>query len=122
MTLADPKPVSSKKRKPTPAEREAREAWKPTVLRLDRGCVFHDDPFDCRGPLQAHHVLSQGALRKRGWHHLLWDPDNGMTLCRHAHEQHTTRFRPLPLDCLPERCLLFATRLGMVHYLARYYS
>ncbi len=119
---ADPKPVSSQKRKLTSAEVDERKAFKPMVLRLDRGCVFHDDPWDCRGPLQAHHVIRQQDLRKRGWHHLLWDPRNGVTLCRRAHEQHTSRFRPLPLFCLPERCVVFASELGMGDYLRRFYG
>lgn len=120
---ADPKPASSKKRPLTAEERAARAIFKPTVLRLDGGCVVHRyHPDLCEGPLQAHHVIQQQTLRKWNLFKELWDPRVGMTVCERVHERHTLAVERIPLNAIPGRCLRFAREYGFVEYLERFYA
>jgi len=95
--------------------------FKVAVLALDGRCLVHADQADCAGPLQAHHVLTQQQLRKRGHAGRLWDPANGMTICKHAHDRHTLAAERIALDVVPERCKRFARELDLEYLLERFY-
>lgn len=88
---------------------------------ISTGCLMHDDPVDCAGLLQAHHIITQQALKKRGLHGRLWDVRNGMCLCEQSHRRHTLAVERIPFDRLPERAVAFATELGLDWMLERYY-
>jgi hypothetical protein len=115
----DPRPVSTSKRPSDPA---ARLEFKVAVLALDGRCLAHADADDCEGPLQAHHVLSQQQLRKRGFASRLWDPANGMTVCEGAHSRHTLAGERLALAIVPARCIRFAGELDLEYLLERFYA
>lgn len=120
---ADPRPARSEKRPRTAEDAAASERFKRLVAALDHfGCIVHDDPNDCAGPLQAHHVVSQQQLRRRGLHDLLWDVANGATVCEEAHRRHTLAVERIPFDRLPGRCVRFAEAQGLAAILARYYT
>jgi hypothetical protein len=90
-------------------------------LAVDRGCLIHDDPMDCSGELQVHHVITQQQLRRAGRDDLLWDPANGISLCEKAHRQHHSGFRRVPRGVLPRRCLTFASTYEFDYLIERYY-
>lgn len=96
--------------------------FKRTVLGLDRCCLAHESMLHCDGSLDAHHAIPQQVLRKHALHEHLWDVRNGISVCRHAHEQHHSRYRPIPFSCLPERTLEFAREFGFTEYLQRMYA
>lgn len=96
-------------------------AWKYEVLRRD-GCVVHDDPADCELPMQAHHVITQQALRKRGLSGAAWDPRIGVGVCYRAHRRHTLAVERIPLARLPLTVRAFVHGLGLDWMLERYYA
>jgi hypothetical protein len=94
--------------------------WKQAVLR--EGCRYHRPRIDiCLGPLQAHHVITQQQLRKRGLIHLRWDVRNGMALCERAHSRHTTAVERIPYSLLSPENIAFAEENGLGWLLDRYY-
>lgn len=103
-------------------EAEARLDFKVAVLALDGGCLVHDDPADCYGDVEAHHVTTQQQLRRAGRHDLLWDPRNGMAVCDRAHDRHHLGYQRIPLACVPTRCVEFAREHGFERVLDRYYA
>jgi hypothetical protein len=90
--------------------------WRYAVWKLDDGyCVgCGAGPF---GPTEdswawhAHHCLPKGVLRARGFKDRVWDPRNGVLLCKDCHEGHHG-IRPVPAERLPERARTFASELG----------
>lgn len=111
-----PKPPATKE------EQEGRLRFKTLVIACDGGCIVHGDSGDCEGVLQAHHVVTQQQLRQHGFAALLWDPNNGATVCEKAHERHTKALERIPRDRLPARCLRFAAQHGFESVLDRYYA
>lgn len=63
-------------------------AQKRWIKRRDKRCRF-PEPHDCHGRLEVHHIKPQMWARKvLGWHQELIDaPENGVTLCGHAHKK-----------------------------------
>lgn len=104
------------------AEAELRLNFKVRVLALDGGCIRHAFSDECEGDLQAHHVVTQQQLRKAHRRDLLWDPNNGATVCEKAHRRHTLAVERLPRYLLPSRCREFARKHGFEDILARYYA
>lgn len=93
--------------------------WRDAVLQRDRGCIVHDDPLDCDGPLQAHHVVTQQHLRKRKLP--LWDPRIGVAVCEKAHRRHTSAVERISVECIPCEVLDYVAELGLGWMLERYY-
>lgn len=73
-------------------------------------CMVHGI---CRGPVQGHHAIEKQALKRRGLHRFLDDTRNRVPVCEHRHEQHTTRFKPIPRWVLPASVFEFANELGL---------
>lgn len=103
------------------ADQEARLEFRVAVLAVDGGCLLHDDPADCVGDVEAHHVVSQQQLRRAGRDDLLWDPRNGMAVCDQGHDRHHLAFDRIPRDRVPARCLAFAVENGLDRLIDRYY-
>lgn len=101
---------------------EERLDFKTAVLAVDGRCLIHDDPADCSGDVQAHHVVTQQQLRKADRDDLLWDPNNGMAICDRAHDRHHSAHERIPLARVPRRCIAFARRYGFEDVLRRYYA
>lgn len=102
-------------------DREAEVDFRVAVLATDRGCIVHDDPSECEGRLEVHHVITQQQLRRARRFDLLWDPDNGATVCETAHRRHTRGLQRIPFSRLPQRCIDFARDNGFLVILDRYY-
>lgn len=103
------------------ADRQARDAFRRAVTRAP--CAVCGRKSGC----QAHHVLAQqhikdhvrslrladNAAAVKLLRRLLWDPDNGLSLCERCHHRH--EYAPggrLPRDLIPARAWAFARRLG----------
>ncbi len=93
--------------------------WKRRVCH--GGCIIHDDPADCDGPLQGHHVISQQHLRRDGHADVVWDVRIGVGICEAAHTDHTRGTRRIPRDRLPSPVVAFVHDLGLDWRLERYY-
>ena len=102
-------------------------AWKREVTR-GRRCIV----CNRGGKLDPHHVLP--ARRILDWARerrlalddpqvigLLFDPDNGVPVCREDHEAHENGSRRIPFRLLPLAALRFAERLDLGHVLDRLY-
>lgn len=76
----------------------------------------------CDGPIQGHHVISQQALKKRGWHLFLWDLRNKLDVCERRHRQHTDGVAAIPLALVPVDALGFARDLDLEWWVERFYA
>jgi 5-methylcytosine-specific restriction endonuclease McrA len=89
--------------------------WRYRVWVADHGhCVLCRRWVPLRGGLfvwQAHHVVPKERLRREGLYHLVWDEDNGMTLC---FECHGTVESGVPPIAFPVRLGRFLGRLGQM--------
>lgn len=92
-------------------------AWKRSVIDRDAACVVR---HDCEGELQAHHVVTQQHLRKRGLD-CAWDRRIGVTVCERAHRRHHSARERIPYESLPAEVVGFVTELVGPDYLVRYY-
>lgn len=111
------------------AEAERRGAWRQTTVRL--GCAMcrlslvDPDVRRDRGPdlktLEAHHITPARYLKGWGHDELLWDPANGMCLCRYHHGRHETHMQRVPRHLVPDAAWAFAERLHMTWLLEREY-
>jgi hypothetical protein len=104
--------------------REQRAHFHSTVLRRDRHCPVVDDGRH-DGPLEAHHVIPQEALKKildaKSLPAVLWDPEIGRAVCRRHHGRHTGAARRLPASVLTPRAREIAEALGLGHVLDKTY-
>jgi hypothetical protein len=103
---------------------EERAQFKRDVLEREhgrcRGKLYSAKP--CDGPIQAHHVVSQQTLKRRGLETRLWWSDNGIALCRRHHDRHTLATERVPYDCLPTVSVLFAISTHTEDELDRLYG
>src|SRR5688500_7119207 len=107
-------------RKPMPtAERRARELFVRAVLAKGT-CVLRraDDP--CGGPCDPHHIIPKQRLKahsstlsRQERMELVWDPRNGVPVCRHHHHQLSVGFRRLHHLKLPPEAVEFASDHGL---------
>ncbi len=117
------------RRRPAVGTVDQREVFKLAVCHEEACCgVVDDGPHD--GGLAAHHVISQQALRglarQLGWDaetlaQVLWDPRNGLAVCRRHHDRHTLARRRLPLYLLGPAHGEFAVELGLDHLVVSTY-
>jgi len=113
-------------RKPlSAAEKRAKEAYEETVLGRGNGCVMAPES-PCDGPLDAHHVLSKqflkahvSTLEEQAGLAIIWDPANGVKVCRKHHGLLTTKARRLTRAMVPQDVWDFAAANGLVWLLQR---
>lgn len=94
-------------------------AWKRRVIARDAACVLW---HACEGELQAHHVVTQQHLRKRGLSRHAWDRRLGVTVCELGHRRHHSARERIPLDALPTEVREFVCDLVGPDYLERFYA
>ncbi len=63
---------------------------------------------------EGHHILAKRLLIAAGLEHLLWDPRNGMSLCRLHHHRHESWFQRVPRRLVPATAFDFAEEAGEV--------
>jgi hypothetical protein len=106
----------------------SRPKRKPSIERVlardFRAAVLAKGPclMCCARATDPHHVVYQQHLRGE---HPLWDPRDGVPLCRHCHEAHHNGSRRIPCVKLPDAALEFAFRVLGAYasdYLARRYA
>ena len=93
--------------------------WKRRVCL--NGCLVHRNRDDCEGPLQAHHVITQQALRRRGLDAYLWDTRNGFCACEGTHRRHSLAVERICYDDLPYSAFQFANEHRLAWMIDRYY-
>lgn len=116
-----------RRRRAMPGTADERERFKLAVC--SRPCPITDDgPHE--GPLQAHHVIAQEVLRRlaragtlddRQLAAILWDPRNGLSVCRRHHDRHTLAASRIPAGALDAEHRAFAAEHGLERYLAQPY-
>lgn len=104
--------------------KEQRAHFHSTVLRRDKRCPVTDDGRH-DGPLQAHHVIPQEALKRvlddASLPSVLWDPEIGRAICERHHARHTGATRRLPTSVITGRVREIAEALGLGHILDKTY-
>jgi hypothetical protein len=94
-----------------------------TIWRRDLGAcaVCPVEGGVCSGPVQGHHCVDVAKLRSLGLISSLMDLRNRLPVCEHRHEQHTTRYKPIPRELLPGAVFEFADELGLGWWLDKHY-
>ena len=127
------------------AWKPVQEAWRKAVTNVGYCAVCGVGP---RAPeqgkrrfvvLDPHHVIPQRYLRRYvasiKWADereketkaktmllaLLYDPRNGICICRDCHEAHETAVRRIPREAVPLRALQFAREIDREWYIERFY-
>lgn len=109
------------RRKPADRTDPARAIWKvPHAGFCQCGCnrfALH---------LERHHVTTLEAIKAEGRMDVAWDLGNSMLLHELCHSRHTSAFRKIRLEKVPELALAFAVDLlgedRAALYLARHYD
>jgi hypothetical protein len=94
------------------------------VAEIWREGLFHERCVVCGGrrDLDGHHAIPRRVLI---WHHLdayLMDKRNRVPVCRHDHESHECRVRPIRRDELPADVFEFALEVGLLWYVDKHYA
>lgn len=66
-------------------------------------------------------MVSQEALKRRGFGAFLWDVRNKLDVCTFRHEQHTSTYRRISADVLPDAAWAFAADVGLLWWVERFY-
>lgn len=115
-----PKKRSSGFKRKSAAEIKASQRFRAEVISY--GCFFaeHRPGHSCSGPLQAHHLLPQRAIKEhfRGRPEAelieaLYNPVIGAPLCAHAHHLVEMRREHIYWDELTQACVEFCVSIGM---------
>lgn len=104
---------SKPKRRTEEESRAMANFYRETMAAGGHRCAVSGEPWAARSRrdpkrLEAHHVVDQQVLERKGLAHLLWDPDNGLPVTAAVHAGHTTAMRRIPRDALSSRNLRFA--------------
>ncbi len=85
-------------------------SWREAVWWVCGGtCVATGEPFMFyERAWDAHHPIPKRLLPPE----VRYDPRNGVVLARSAHAAHTSRFRVVPFEMLPDSCMQFAREIG----------
>ena len=87
---------------------------------MGRCLMRHRAGHKCSGPVDPHHVLPKQFLKgafstfaeeEKWWH--VHNPDNGVPLCRAAHDAVTTKMGYIFREELPARVIDFAEAHGL---------
>lgn len=111
-----------RRRKPlTAAEKKARLNFRINVLAMKGGCVMRRAYSPCDGPLDPHHLIPKQRLKAHALGlsederiELLWDPDNGVPVCRKHHELLTTAAERIRPSKVPHLAITFAGRHNLM--------
>lgn len=95
--------------------------WKQFVLMDASGRCAMEGEGECDEGREAHHVITQQALRKRGFAELKWDTWNGLCLCCRHHARHTKAVQRVMYERLRPKNIAFANSLELGWMLERYY-
>jgi hypothetical protein len=71
--------------------------------------------------LDGHHAIPKRVLIRLGYGDYVNDVRNRVPTCRHDHESHETRARPIRRVELPQAVFEFADELGLGWYIDRFY-
>ena len=71
--------------------------------------------------LDGHHAIPRRVLIRLGFFEHVMDKRNRVWVCRHDHESHECRHRPILRAELPASVFEFASELGLEWYLDRHY-
>ena len=74
-----------------------------------------------RRNLDGHHAIPKRVLIRLGFADYVMDRRNRVPVCRHDHESHECRHRPIRRDELPAPVFDFVADLGLEWYLDRHY-
>ncbi len=94
--------------------------WKARVCYQGR-CQFTGWDKPCDGPIQAAHVISKQALKRRGLQAFLWDVRNGVAACYQHHRRSDSGHARFPREMLPAAAEEFARELDLDWWLDRFY-
>jgi hypothetical protein len=119
-------------------EAEAHRAWVRKITR--RPCAVcaaesvEKAQASLHGRRDAHHVLPARYIRRyvrslrlpaeeafKLLVSLLYDPRNGICLCRRCHDKHETGFRRVPRALIPTKAVQFAREIGLDWYIDKTY-
>ncbi len=116
-------------RKPmSAAAKAAHKEWTLDVVGRFR-CEGHDYfPHTCDGPMDAAHIIPKRVLKDAtlGWPEdkalaVIFDVNNGLSLCRAAHNIWDGPYCPVRFEDLPDAVFEFAGDLGMIWKLESMY-
>lgn len=116
-------PIRRPKKPPASLEeRQLRAAWKAAVGPVCQVCPVEGG--ECSGPIQGHHVVAQGALRRRGLAHptALWDLRIKLDVCERRHDLHTRAIKRIPLELVPPAAFEFAREHRLEWWITRFYA
>jgi hypothetical protein len=115
-------PLKRQRRRRPPEGPLTRQEWEAEVYRLDGGLdIVTGELVRVPRPSNFHHVVPKQTLRRAGLHHVVFDPDNGVTVADRTHSNHENAHRRIPREALPERALAFARRHGFMDYIEKTY-
>lgn len=103
-------------RRPKPVGVIVADIWREGIHECS--CVV----CGARAHLDGHHAIPRRVLVRLGFADYVMDKRNRVPVCRHDHESHENRHRPLRRDELPASVFEFAAELGLEWYLDRHYS
>jgi hypothetical protein len=117
---------SAPKQRSSTERAEATEFYRATMAAWGHECAVTGEPWRARSRrdplrLEAHHVVDQQVLERKGLEHLLWDPDNGMAVTAAVHAGHTTAMRRIPREVLSARNIRFARTHDLMDEIERKY-
>lgn len=103
------------RRRPKPAAVIVADIWREG-LHMER-CVV----CGTNGRLDGHHAVPRRVLLRLGFGDYIMDRRNRVPTCRHDHESHENRHRPIRRDELPASVFEFASELDLDWYIDRFY-
>ena len=71
--------------------------------------------------IDGHHAIPRRVLVRLGFGDYVMDKRNRVPICRHDHESHECRHRPIQRRELPASVFEFAAELGLEWYLDKHY-
>lgn len=113
----------------------AHHAWK---LKVARGrcvmCQARGVTVDAHSIHDAHHIVPARYIRRyvrslrldapeaaKLLARLLYDPRNGLCLCRRDHDKHETGYTRVPRELIPSKAFQFARELKLDYVIDRFY-
>ena len=120
-------PLKRSTKRESKADAAARRRFYDAVLERDDYRCIRAGEGECTGALDAHHVISKQTLKAHAStaanvtarRNLVWDPRNGVTVCRGHHAHLTVRADRLTAGEVPPEARDFAREHAITHLLER---